>query len=1311
MVRSLVSPRMARLWTTFLLFTGTAMAEQPDRAGIEFFENKIRPVLVERCYKCHSDAKKQSKGGLKLDSREQLLKGGEKGPAVIPGNPDRSLIIKAIRRTDQELAMPPKEDDQLTPTQIQDLVAWVKMGLPYPADSTTKPAIDLAEARKFWSFQPLKEAPLPKVKQAEWPQGSIDRFVLAKLEDKGMKPSLPADKRTLLRRATFDLTGLPPTPQEMDAFLADTTRNAYAKVVERLLASPQYGVKWGRHWLDVARYGDTRWVGAGEDRRWPFAYTYRDWVIQALNDDMPYDRFVTLQLAADQTPGATGADQAALGFLTVGRWFTGNLHDVIDDQIDVVTRGFLGMSAQCSRCHDHKFDPIPTADYYSLYGLFAASRMPVEGMGLLVELPEVAPRPIAAALEKELTGFRSEHDQFLTERLTAVRKEFRSPAKMQEYMLAAESLVKKTDNELRALAKSQGLNESLMYRWVRYLQRSVKEPHPIFGPWHAFAALPESEFAMKAGSIVEQEKARKPLNPHIAAILTPTPTSLADLAKRYVQLFLKFDAPEQSTDNDQEALRQVLQSNDGPVQISRNEVGNYLSKDEKDRVLNMRRALLTKLAPLSESADHFLAYQNEATATLTEVNEFLQKRRTTVMAEIRSVAKIADYLIAARDAQGADEYRFKSIVNSRKLSDRLLRRWIAFVQSHADRNDPVFAIWRAYAAIPDKEFAEKAGAVTAEVTKSPRHMSVGAAFAKAPASLRDVATTYGELIAKFNKTTPFTDHEEESLRQVSVVRDSPLSFDEDGVLDYFTRKDFDELRNQENKLARLYLDHPGAAPRAMLLRESPRPYAQKVFTRGNPDLLGMESPGRFFAVLSNERQQLFQKGKGRLELAQSIVDPTNPLTARVMVNRAWQWHFGTGLISTASDLGTRGEKPTHPELLDTLARQFVADGWSVKKLHQQIMLSATYQQSSTDNPMYRATDPENRLLWRMSRRRLTFEEFRDSILATSGRLDETLGGRSFDLTRAGSERRTIFGIVDRMNLPGFYRNFDFPSSDAHTPERHETLIPQQALFLMNSAFIMDRATDLAGRTASQTPTERVTAMYKLVYSRAPSAAELALGLEFTATAANVPEEPGADPWQYGYGRFSEKLGQLTDFKPFPFFNGQWRGGAQENDSFLGRMSLHGQGGNAGPNGNLAVIRRWIAPRAGKVSITGTLSYQKDSIQPSGDGVRGRLVSSKKGQLGVWLVHGTEETTNITSLEVQPGDTIAFVVDGRGRDNSAGFAWAPVIRMDDPNAGKDTKVLWDAAKEFKGAPVTAKPADVWSRYAQVLLEANEFFFLD
>jgi hypothetical protein len=1175
----------------------------------------------------------------------------------------------------------------------------------------------LTAARRFWSFQPLSDAPLPHVKRADWTKTPLDFLILAKLEEKGLSPSAMADKRMLLRRASYDLTGLPPSPEEVEAFLQDHSPDAFAKVVDRLLASPRYGEQWGRHWLDVARYGDTRWVGAAEDRRFPFAYTYRDWVIGALNRDMPYDQFVTLQLAADQLP-STGdqSDLAALGFLTIGKWFTGNIHDVIDDQIDVVTRGLLGLSVQCARCHDHKFDPISTDDYYSLYGLFAASRMPFEGVGMLATLPEVGRRPIEAQQEKELAAARDELDAFLSNRQKEIRDQF-SPANMiVDYMLAAQPLISKTDKDVREFSKTSRLDERVLMRWVRLLKRTVKEPQPIFGPWHAFAALSEAKFASKAADVANEQKAKK-LNPLVAAILSPAPVSQFELAARYAELFLKFAVPKTAKDADEEAIRQILRGNDSPVQIPLGEMEQYFSRDEKDWISRTRRELLEKLARISPQADHYLSYHKEETAALDEVVVFMNERRAAIPTEIHTPEKIADYLLAAQEGLDAEELRIVSIANGKKLSERMLKRWITALKAGASHGDTFFAAWRSFAALPEKEFSDKAAEVCADLKSRPGNHFAVAAMGKPPASLHEVATRYAALILEFDKPDAQSDADGETIRRLSGGPQSLTHISREEVEDFLSRKETEELRNKENKLARLYVDHAGSVARAMTLREAPRDYHQNIFIRGNPNTPGDDSSGKFLAVLSGADREPFHRGAGRLELARAIVDQSKALTARVIVNRVWMHHFGAGLVGSPSDFGARGDAPTHPELLDLLARQFIADGWSLKKLHRWIMLSAVYQQSSDDNAAARQVDPDNRLLWRMNRHRLSFEETRDSLLAISGRLDETMGGRPEDLVKAGARRRTVYGVIDRISLPGFYRYFDFPSADCHVPERHETIIPQQALFMMNNSFVMDQAYALAHRANIESltsPAERIEALYRVAYGRPPTAEELSLGLQFIESEPPNAQAGPSQPWRYGFGSFDEKAGRVADFTPMPFFgNGLWKGGPLEIDPVLDRCSLNSRGGNAGTNRGPAVIRRWIAPQDGKASIVGSLNVQANALAPSGEGVRARIISSRQGQLGVWIAIGTEEPTNFADVEVHRGETIDFVVEARGTEPNAGFSWAPILQMDNTGAdsAKKPKLTWDASKDFADNAENRRQYRIWDRFAQILLESNEFLFLD
>lgn len=377
---------MKRILVPIIVFSSFAVSvraadQQLTKAQIDFFEAKVRPVFAEHCYKCHSATSEKIKGGLVMDTKQDLLKGGETGPALVPGNAEKSLLIKAVTYKDADLQMPP-QGKKLSDQQISDLTQWVKMGAPDPRKSAAvAKAKDTREAGKtHWAFQPVKPQTPPDVKQANWAKNPVDNFILAKLEEKVMKPSAAADKRTLIRRAFYDLIGLPPTPAEVDAFLKDTSPDAFKKVVENLLARPQYGERWGRYWLDVARYSDTKGgvKRNKEDDKYPFAWTYRDYVIKSLNDDKPYNQFIVEQLAADKVATKDRGALAAMGFLTVGDRFMNNQNDIINDRIDTTTKAFLGLTVACARCHDHKFDPVPIADYYSLHGIFASSSMPGE---------------------------------------------------------------------------------------------------------------------------------------------------------------------------------------------------------------------------------------------------------------------------------------------------------------------------------------------------------------------------------------------------------------------------------------------------------------------------------------------------------------------------------------------------------------------------------------------------------------------------------------------------------------------------------------------------------------------------------------------------------------------------------------------------------------------------------------------------------------------------------------------------------------------------------------------------------------------
>jgi len=1046
-----------------VVLLGTATEAQQQAAPplsaeqVEFFEKKIRPIFVERCYKCHSAAAEKVKGGLLLDTRDGLLKGGDSGPAIVPGDPDKSILIKAIRQTD-ELRMPVKE--KLPEEQIADFIAWVKMGAPDPRLQKSVPVSSgrsvpsLSEARKFWAFQPPREV-VPPVVRAVWGRTPIDNFILAKLEERKMSPAPEADRRVLLRRISIDLVGLPPTPEEIDAFLHDDAPDAYEKVVDRLLASPRYGERWGRHWLDVARYADTKeWV-VDEERRLPYPYTYRDWVIKAINDDVPYDRFLRLQIAADRLQsGDDKADLAALGFLTVGRSFLNRQPDIIDDRIDVVSRGLLGLTVTCARCHDHKYDPIPTKDYYSLYGIFASSAAPKE-------LPLLA-------------------------------------------------------------------------------------------------------------------------------------------------------APRMSPD--------------------------------------------------------YAAYLKELGGREAEISKFKETRRVEISATYRTAAQISAYLLAAQESKGKPDAEAKAA----GLNAAILKRWIAWLKT----NPPELAVWRACAAGPVED-------LWTALVGAPAPLAL--AFAEAPGSLREAAERYGRA---------FT---EEPLKSRLTATEFPSSIPIDDIDAFLSGDDRGKVKKLRRKVEELAF-HPGAPARAMTLDEKSTPHNARVFIRGNPGTPGEEVPRQFISILSPDDRQPYEDG-GRLELANDIASKDNPLTARVFVNRVWAGHFGAGLVRTPSNFGLRGDPPTHPELLDWLARAFVADGWSLKRLHRLIVLSSVYRQSTRDVPEYRKSDPLNLLLWRQNRRRLDLEAMRDSVLAVSGSLDLTMGGRSVEITTEPySARRTVYGYIDRLNLASLYKTFDFAVPDMHSPGRFVTTIPQQALFMMNSPFIMEQAGRLAGRSEIRSevpPGRRIQAIYRRVFGREATEKELALGMAFVSSPASTPAPAPAPIWSYGYGTGA------ADFHPLAAFTKQgWQGGPKLPDPTLGWCLITATGGHPGSDAAHGVIRRWTAPQAGTITISGTLGHHA----PGGDGVRGRILSSRRGEIAAWQAARLDAETTIRGLAVEAGETLDFIVDCRGNVDSDSFAWAPVLRMGDRE--------WNAQAGFGGPVPKPPPAmSAWDKFVQVLLETNEFLFVD
>ena len=1128
---------LAALLVVFGLWAGlgsrSQAAEAPDAAGLEFFEKRVRPVLAEHCYPCHSSTAEKLKGGLRLDTPDGWLKGGETGPALRPGRPEQSLLIKAVRYTDEQLQMPPK-GKRLPAALVADLEAWVQMGAPAPSP-VRRPLVAASPqtaAARHWAFSPVQSPSVPTVRNRRWVQTPVDAFVLAKLEAKGISPAPRADRRTLIRRAAFDLLGLPPSAEEVRAFEADQAPDAFPRLVDRYLASSHFGERWGRYWLDVARYSDTKGYVFEEERRYPYAYTYRDYVIRAFNGDLPYDRFLLEQIAADRLPpGEDNRPLAALGFLTLGRRFLNNQADIIDDRIDVVMRGTMALTVGCARCHDHKFDPIPSRDYYSLYGVFASTEEPAE-KPLLGAAPETKPyKEYLAEKQKrqaELAQFRSSKE---AEALKQLRR------RAGEYLLAAHDASRLSDSgRSEGLARERKLDPGVVRRWKRGLEEWGKKHDPILAPWFAFTGLSESDFAAQsrdlAARFATNADATKPINPLVAqSFAGPPPGSVKEVAERY---------------------------------------GKLLSD--------------------------------------------------------------------------ADE------------------AWEALLK-----------------------------ALAAE---------------KAPTGLPDA--------------------NQEAIRQVLYGAEAPANLPLGEVPRLYDVPTGQRVRALQRAVEELDATHPGAPPRAMAVRDAATPYQPHVFVRGNPGNLGPEVPRQFLEVIAGPGRKPFSQGSGRLELAQSIASRENPLTARVLVNRVWLHLLGAGLVRTPSDFGVRSEPPTHPELLDFLAASFMREGWSMKRLIRQIMLSSVYQQSSDTSAANMRLDSANQWFGRMNRRRLDFEALRDSLLAASGQLDLNAGGHSVDLTtQPFTTRRTVYGFVERQNLPGLFRTFDFANPDASSPQRFATTVPQQALFLMNSPFALAQARRLVHRPEFPLRAsfdERLGFLYETAIQRRPSTEERRLAERFLAAQGSLPS-PAAEPapWQYGYGEYNETTQRLEKWAPLPHYTGSaWQGGPKLPDEKLGWALLNPQGGHAGNELQHAVVRRWTAPATGVVRVTGLLKHESEH----GNGVRGRIVSSRKGLLATQTAFHSQAAVALEAVEVQRGDTLDFVTDCQGDVNSDSFLWAPIVKLL-PAAGggfgterggagamAGGRTEWNAEADFAGPPATVPaPLNAWEKLAQVLLLSNELAFVD
>ena len=963
-----VSPLAAL--TVSLLSVAAVAAEKPlTPAETDFFEKKVRPVLVERCYQCHSEKGEKIKGGLVLDTKHGWMVGGDTGPALVPGDADKSLIIQAIRYDNAEIEMPPK--GKMPAAEIAILEQWVKMGAPDPRVGTgtvAKKGLDLEAGRKFWSYQPLSKPAVPSVKKAAWPRGDIDRFILSKLEEAQLEPTVDADRVTLARRIYFDLLGLPPTPEQIDAFVNDTSPKAYEKLVDELLASPHFGERWGRHWLDVARFAESLTL-----RGFVFKDTwrYRDYVIESFNLDRPFDRFMQEQIAGDLMQAASDDDRrrqiVATAFLAMGNT---NLEeqdkkmlvmDVVDEQVDTIGRAFLGQTLGCARCHDHKFDPIPAADYYALAGILKSTHtLDHSNVSKWQEIP----LPMDSQRE------------------AVVRKH-------EAQVLALQNEIRTAKQTLSAAAKKQDSNP-----------RPGSKPKVI-----AVKDLP--------GLVVDDAQAKK------VGEWTQS---------RSVNAFI----------------------GDGYLHDS------AAGKGEK---------------------------------TLTFQPELTQPGKYEVrLAYTTGTGRATNVPVTIFSADGD-----KTLEINQQEPPLIDGRWVSLGVYNFEKNGQGFVIV--------SNDGTKGHVIADAVQFLPADKAVAAATS-------DVGEAPTKRETKRNEKAKDTD---------AVAADS--------------KSLADEIKQMEAQLKKLTEAGP---KRDMItgIRESKDIGDTKIHVRGSPHTLGELAPRGFLKVVPvSETIAIPKTQSGRLELAQWLAHRDNPLPARVTANRIWHWMIGQGLVRTVDNFGTTGEAPSHPELLDHLANELIASGWSVKKLIRQIALSRTYQLSSTRNSElgtrnYAAADPDNRLLSHMNRRRLEAECIRDAMLQVSGQLDLTMGGQTFKPGlssdfgfKQGDVRRSVYAPVFRNTLHEIFEVFDFADPSVSTGRRNVSTVAPQALFLLNHPFVGDQAkaaaTNLLAEKQWTTDEARIMRAYRVTLGRLPSASEkrVALGFLSEATSDNVA---AVDAWAQLY---------------------------------------------------------------------------------------------------------------------------------------------------------------------------------------------------
>ena len=1119
------------------LVAGAGRAVTAEEGGVEISAAAVRSLLASRCGKCHDDA--TAKGGLSLASAAGLLAGGDSGPAIVPGKPEESLLLAAVGYADDRVQMPP--DGKLSAAEIKSLSEWVMQGAPWPAAGAPAGAPVARAAprritdadRAHWAFQPVHDEAPPEVANEAWPRGAIDRFILARLEAAGLPPVEPADKRTLLRRATFDLTGLPPTPEEMEDFLADESPEAFETVIERLLASPQYGERWGRHWLDVVRYADARdLIQLPPESDFREAWRYRDWVVDAFNRDLPYTDFLSRQIAGDllqpDDPGRIDAEAlVATGFLAIADFVPGDVDkermiaDCVNDQIDVVGRTFLGLSLACARCHDHKFDPVSTDDYHALAGIFLSTRTipgPVKGNTPLIRVP-LLPAAEVAAIEAQARADQARLEELAgvlgraRDREHRLSLETRIVAESARYALAAwdlRQLPTEAPPALASLAAARQLDDAVLARFVSLLAAA---PAPLGD----LAKATDRDSAVRIVATLAEQLAAGAARREGARTATAAEARTTEL--------VRFTADDPAIDVDPAGRVIAWPDRDGladdalPVADTAAPLvcQAMIGGRERPMLRFDGRAILAaahevpgvgSLTALFRAADDAQPGQRlvgwEDAAVGHHGVGLIAARSGALHAILRKGGANGDVVVAAPATPpefqlvtlawgpgGTKLYRNGDLVGSSMTIDSVSTA--ADIKSiriggAGSGAGPSFRGDLAELRITAGPL-DDASRIRVEAEISGRWLHDGPAVAAAPAD------PLFDLLA--GSSGPFW--------RPAAERDAWLGDDARA-----------RIRSLVAEQEALRQKPPVEIPRGVVVQDGGVPGTRHegfqdagVFIRGNPANRGHVVPRGFPRVLVAGEPTPIGPGSGRRELAAWLSSPSHPLTARVMVNRLWQHHFGAGIVPVEGGFGLRGEPPSHPGLLDHLASRFIESGWSVKAMHRLMMRSSTYRQGSRADATTLAADPGNRLLGRMPRQRLEAEAIRDACLAVSGRLETTPGGPAFsELT---TPRRSLYLMATRTGAKttGFGALFDGADCGAIVEARKASTVAPQALFLLNDPFILDLADALAARVALDRPERdlqsRLERLHALLFGRLPTDEERTLAGQFLA-------ESGSDGW-------------------------------------------------------------------------------------------------------------------------------------------------------------------------------------------------------